>query len=208
MKMLGKTLGAILALGLLGALCIGGYYAVKGIGAVFARLDFQVAAVLAIASVVALAAALIVGISIRRASNSNRAVQFHAERVSAYQLFVEFWEDQVRERRGLKSQSTVRFTERLEKLNRKLVLHGHPSVVQAQTSLLALASIGGRPGRGLRSEFGEALMQIRKDLGSETYGLTAEHLLALTADSGDPEAPTAVRPRRDRQPRISLSPDA
>jgi hypothetical protein len=206
MKMLSKTLGATLALALLGALGIGGYYAVKGIGAVFARLDYQVAAVLAIASVVALAAAIIVGASIRRATKSNRAIQLHAERVAAYQLFVEFWEDQVRERRGLRSQGTVRFTERLEKLNRRLVLHGHPSVLQAQASLLALVSVGGQPGRDLRSEFGEALMQIRKDLGWETYGVTAEELLALTADSGEAEAPTAVRPRRDRQPRISLSP--
>ena len=60
MKVISQTLALLSGLALLAALGIGGYRVILWIGQLFASLDYQVARIMAITSVVALLASIII----------------------------------------------------------------------------------------------------------------------------------------------------
>ena len=126
MKFFGQTLAVLFSLALLGVLGVGGYFALKRIGELFGSMDFQVAAVTAIASVVALLAALIIASSIRQAGKQNTAHQLHTEKAATYQLFIDLWEDLLRHGRDAEERSPDTLSEELLALDRRLLLYGSP----------------------------------------------------------------------------------
>jgi hypothetical protein len=206
MKLISKIVGTIFGFILVGGLGVGGYFSVKLIAERFARMDFQVATVTAIASVVALLAAVIVASSIRLASRENRANQLRAEKAATYQLFIDLWGDIVRQGRGTEDRSLNKLSEELQTLDRLLILYGSPVVVKAHAALQALRRGSGAQNPTVRSQLAKALMEIRKDLGSVTQGLTAQELEQLLLANFDKVSASAkADSHQDYQPRVSIA---
>lgn len=206
MKFFGQTLAVLFSLALLGVLGLGGYFALERIGELFGSMDFQVAAVTAIASVVALLAALIIASSIRQAGKQNTAHQLHTEKAATYQRFIDLWEDLLRHGRDAEDHSPDTVSEEFLALDRRLMLYGSAGVVKAYAALRALERESGAHHPHVRSQFATLLMEIRQDLGAETAGLTAAELLPLLfANADQASAPANASSYQDRTPRVSLT---
>lgn len=171
----------------------------------FASMDFQFATVTVIASVFALLVAMVIASSIREASRQNKANQLHAQKATSYQLFIEQWGSLLRHERGSEDRSPNKLSEDLKTLNHLLILYGSSGVVKAHASLRALERESGAQSPNVRSQFAKALMEIRKDLGSETQGLTVDELQQLLfANSERVSASAKTNDYQDLQPRVSL----
>lgn len=209
MKFFGPTLAVLFSLALLGVLGVGGYFALKFSVELFGSMDFQVAAVTAIASVVALLAALIIASSIRQAAKQNTANQLHTEKAATYQLFIDLWEDLLRHGRDSEDRSPNTLSEELLALDRRLMLYGSSGVVKAHAALRALERESGAQNPRVRSQFTKVLIETRQDLGLETQGLTAEEFLPLLgADSAKTSVPTNAGSYQNLTPRVSLASDS
>jgi hypothetical protein len=205
MKFFGRTLAVIFSMALLGVLGVGGYFALTFFMELFRRMDYQVAVVTTIASVVPLLAAKIIASSIRQASQQNTAHQLHAEKTATYQLFIDLWRDLLRHGRDSEDRSSHTWSEEVLALDCRLSLYGSSGVVKAHAVLRALERDHGAHNPRVRSQVATVLMAIRQDLGLETQGLTAEELLPLLcADSVKTSAPTNASAFQDRIPRVPL----
>ena len=164
-----KTLGLLLGLALIAAIGAAAYFALELTVALFAALDAQVARVTAIGSVVALAASMIVTAGIRDAGRRVKAAQVREQRAATYQLFVDCWADPVNP------------PEKLEALDRLLALYGGVAVIKAHAALRTLAREKGARHPEVASQFGMALLEIRKDLGAaaDIRGISAAELQQL-----------------------------
>jgi hypothetical protein len=206
MKLFGQSLAALFSLALLGALGVGGYFALKFSAELFGSMDFQVAAVTTIASVVALLVAWAIASSIRQASKQNTANQLYAEKAMAYQRFIDIWEGLFRHGRDSKGRDPNELSEELLALDHHLILYGGSSVVKAHVALRALERESGAQHPDTRSQFAKALIEIRNDIGSGTHDLTAEELQRLFfANSDRVRASTTASAYQDLQPRVSLA---
>jgi hypothetical protein len=179
MTIFGQTISILFALAFLGALGIGGYWAIDYIAALFLSMDTQVARVTGVASVAVLLAAALIAGSIRQAGKQFRAIQFQADKAATYKLFIDTWTNLLRERGGSAKQSAFALPEVLQALDQPLALYGSPAVIKAHAAQRALAVERGMQNPEIRSQFSKALLEVRKDLGSDTRGLTAEALQDL-----------------------------
>lgn len=182
MNIFGQTISVLFALTLLGALGIGGYFAIDYIIALFSSMDTQVARVTAVASVVVLLAATLIASTIRQSGKQSRANPLHADKVSTYRLFVDTWTNLLHEGQG-----TIALSEALQALDQPLALHGSPAVIHAHNALRAWVAENGTQDPEAKTRFAKALLEVRKDIGSDTNGLTAEALSRLVLpDPGQP----------------------
>jgi hypothetical protein len=200
-----KTLSVLFGVAFLGALGIGGYFALTYIVERLRSMDFQVAAVVTITSVVALLATKIIVRSMRQASQQNTANQLHTEKAVIYQLFIDLWADLLRHGRDAEDRSPNELSEELRALDRRLMLYGSSGVVKAHAVLRALERDSGVHNPRVRSQVAKVLMEIRQDLGSEIQGLTAEELLPLLADADKASALVPASAYQDLTPRVSLA---
>lgn len=176
MKAITGTISLILTLAILAAAGAGGYFALKYLAGLFKTMNPQVAAVTAVASCVMLLASLIIAASIRKASRQSRANQLRAERDATYKVFMQVWEELLRQP---KDQSPPAFNEELEAVDRLLVLYGSVTVIKAHAALRALLREKGAQHASVRSLFAATLVEMRKEFGSQAQGLLAEELLQL-----------------------------
>lgn len=204
MPIFSKTLTVLFGLALLGAVGLGGYWALQWIIGLFLRLDSQAAAVTGIASVVMLLAAAIIASRIGGATRQSKANQLFTEKAATYDLFIDLWG-----RLFLAGHAGDRNSEQLAEefrtLDRQLLLYGGSNAVKAHVALRALW----REGRMSQSkgwdEFLKALVAIRKDLGLDEPGLTLEDLRQLllpnanvsgsSSESKDPQTNGALTPK-------------
>src|SRR5215831_5654295 len=131
MKIFSQTLSLLFGLALLGALGAGVYFALKYIVGLFWGMNLQVAAVTTIASVVALLAAKIIANSIRHANTLNKVHNIVAEKTTTYQLFIDSWQQLVRQGQALEDRRPTKLSEELQTLDRLLALYGSPGVIKA-----------------------------------------------------------------------------
>ena len=171
MNTFGKAFGGLVALALLAALSAAAYLAFEFVVAQFTGLDAQVARVTAIGSAVALLASMLIASGIRDAATKSKASQIRDQKAATYQLFVDSWNDVIR--RGGTAQENMRALDRL------LALYGGAAVVRSHTRLRAIAQDRGTQHPDVRMQLGEALEQIRKDLGSHGGGISAQELQQL-----------------------------
>jgi hypothetical protein len=179
MKAITGTLSLILSLAVLAGLGVGGYFALKFTAGLFKSLDTQVAAVTAIASTVMLLASVIIAAGIRKAGRESKANRLRAEKDATYKVFMQLWEELLRQGHGSKDQSPPASNEELEALDRLLILYAGVNVIKAHAALRALVREKGTQHPSVRSMFAGTLVEMRKDLGSQTHGLAAEELLQL-----------------------------
>ena len=173
MKIFGKTFGVLVGLALVGALGTGAYLALEFIVSLFASLEVQVARVTAIASVVVLLASMIVAAGIREAGRRSRVAQVREQKAATYQLFVDCWED------------SDTAPEKHQALDRLLALYGGGAVIKAHVALRTIAREKGSQHPDAASQFGKALLEIRKDLGDDGQGITAGELRELVLPVSD-----------------------
>ncbi|MGZ7051738.1 MAG: hypothetical protein ACXVJ0_06765 [Candidatus Angelobacter sp.] len=199
-KVLGNILGALLALALTAALGFYGYLAAKRFVALFARLDFPVAMVTATAAAAVLLAAIIIAGSIRRAGARSREVQLRAGKAEAYKLFIGLWEEMLRP--GQTAEAVVQLARQMQDVNHLLLLHGCITVLKVHAAMQSLNL------PEARTQFADALLAMRKDLGLESRGLDAKELVELLlSDSDKPHSPSRLGAHQDTQPRVSLAPN-
>lgn len=195
MKYIKSTLSAFISLIVLGALGIGGYYALKYVLGIFGRMDFQVAIVAAIASIVILLATLVIARSIRRSSGQHWVNQLHAQKTVTYQFFIDLWQDLIRLGPGSGGEVPDVLSEELLMLDRQLILYGSPGVIKAHTVLRGLDRAEGMRNPDLILKLAEALIEIRKDLGSNNFGFSGkelEQLVLVGADDSRNKLPVNV----------------
>jgi hypothetical protein len=206
MKLFGHTLALLIGLALLGALGVSGYFALKVVIGLFVSMDSEVAAVISIASFVMLMAALIMVSSIRQATKQHQANRLQAQKAAAYQLFIAVWGDIIQEGGGTEDQSLSKLSEELKALDRRLILYGSPVLIKAHTGLQTLHRQNGLRSSNATSQFAGALLAVRRELGSETRGLTAEELQQLLLGSSvETEGSYKANAYLDLEPRVSLA---
>jgi hypothetical protein len=197
MKMIGQIVAVLFGVSLLAAMGFGAYLALQYIGALFAGLDPQVASVTGIACVVALLGALAIASGIGAAIRQSKAVALREEKTATYQLFVDFWENLLRQGRARSDQLPEGLSEKLQLLDRLLALYGGAAVIRAHTALRDLERDKGTQHPDVRARFGEALAAVRKELGADEPRNAArelERLLLPALDAG--EGGTADAPIR------------
>ncbi len=197
---LGNILGVSLALALTAALGFYGYLAAKRFVVLFARLDFSVAMVTATATLALLLAAMVIAASIRSAGTRSREVQLRAGKVEAYKLFIGLWEEVLRP--GQTAEAVAQLSRQMQDVNHSLLLQGCTTVLKTHAAMQSLNF------QEVRTQFAEALLAIRKDLGLESRGLDSKELVQLLLnDSDNPHSPSRLGTHQDTQPRVSLAPN-
>jgi hypothetical protein len=206
MKFLSRILSVFFSLALLVALVVGGYFVLTFLVARLWSIDFQVAAVTASASGVALLAALIIASSIRQARKETKANRLCAEKAATYQSCIDLWADLLRHGHGAGNHSPNALSEELLTLERRLMLYGSSGVVKAHTALRALERDSGAHNPHMRMHVAKMLMEMRQDLGVKTRGLTVEELLPLLlAEADRTSVPGSTSPYENLTPRVSLA---
>ena len=206
MKALSQTFALLFGLALLAALGFGGYRVVIFIAGVFTSLDFQVARITAIASAVALLASIIIARSIRASGKQNQATLPIEERANNYRLMADLWCGLLRQGLGAGDRTGTQSSEDLRTLERSLALHGSPSVIKAHITLRALERDCGTHSPDVRLQFAKLLVEMRKDLGSQTVGLTPDDLQQLLfADSDKGGSSANTNAYQDRQLHVALT---
>ncbi|HEV2861672.1 MAG TPA: hypothetical protein VGX48_11740 [Pyrinomonadaceae bacterium] len=197
MKFLKRVVPALFGLALLSAACIAGYFALKSLAGVLGAAEIQAHATTLLLPAALLLAAHIVGRSVRAASRPGEASQLCAQRAATYQLSVGLWEDLL--------QGRAEPGEDLQAVDRLLALYGSPRVIKAHTTLRAAGRARKPEAKAL---FAAAVMEMRKDLGSETQGLSAEELSTLLLAAREAaDAPVGAAAYQDLRPRVSLAPN-
>jgi hypothetical protein len=200
MKTIGNIFGTLLALALTAALGFYGYLAAKRFVVFFARLDFTVAMVTATASVTVLLAAMMIAASIRRAGAQGREAHLRVDKAEAYKLFIGLWEEVLRP--GQTADAVGRMSLQMQDVNHLLLLHGCTAVLKIHAAMQSPNF------QDARTQFAEALLAIRKDLGLESRGLEAKELVQLLLSESDKTQGSAPSSRlQDSQPRVSLAPN-
>lgn len=170
-----------------------GYIAIDYICTLFLSMDMQVAKVTAIFSVIVLLAAALIFSSIRQASKQISSNQLHADKTATYKLFVETWSKLIRKQTA----SVLSISEMLQTLDQHLALYGSPAIIKAHSSLRALAVESGTNDSGVKEQFAKALLDVRKDIGTDSKGLALKELDGLLrGDHRCPEGDVVVQGSR------------
>jgi hypothetical protein len=206
MKLVGQTLAILFILALAGTLGVAGYFALKFGVELFARMDFQVAAVTIMASAVMLLVAFAIARSIRQASRQKKAHQLFTEKTLAYQRFVDVWVCLLRQGDDAEDRHLSESSKELMALDRHLALYAGSKVLKLYAALRVLARESGSQHPDAKSQFIKALTEIRREFGLDTDDLTAHELQQLFFANADrASASTTVRAYHDLQPRVSLA---
>jgi hypothetical protein len=176
---------------LVGGVGVGAFFGIKRLVAPFQRIDFQPGMLAAIGAVALLLAARIIAGGIRSAG----AQRLHESKAEAYGKFIGLWEELL----GAGHSGDARLARQMQNVNRLLLLHGKASVVKAH------AAMQGMDQTDARAQFGDALLEIRKDLGLDSFGLPPEELVQLLLGDGDDGRGLGdTDTHRERGPRVSL----
>ena len=196
MKLIGQLVAVVFGLALVAALAFGAWLTFRGIGALFAGLDPQVATVTGIVCLIALLAAWMIARSIGAASRRSKATALREDKAATYQLFVDLWANLVRQGRARMDQLPADLSEKLQVLERVLALYGGTAVIKAHTALRRVAHEKGVQQPEVRAGLAQALVAIRQDLGVDTPHNLAHELEQLVGpvDAGGTPQPKGAAP--------------
>ena len=133
----------------------------------------------AIASAVVLLASIIIARAIWQVGGRMNANQLLEGKVATYRQLVDLWNGLVRNERETGDRGRAQSLEELGTLEASLAVYGGTRVLKAHLALRASERGRGRQSPEVRLQLAKLLWEIRKDLGSETVGLTAEDLQQL-----------------------------
>jgi hypothetical protein len=209
MKPISSLIGAVVGLATLAALGYACWLVIHGIVGVFAGLERELASLVAIACVAALTAAWIIGRGGLGPSEKRRKAEaLREEKAATYQLFVDYWESLLRRGRTHSDQIPVDLAGKLHVLERYLALYAGGAVMRAHTSLRELERDKGTHHPDVRVRLCDALIAIRKDLGSEVPPDAVQELERLLLPPAPGTADTPARDSIDARTRTVLAPGA
>lgn len=201
-----QIFSAFLGAALLAAAGFGVYLAAGRGARALSALDLRFAAVALAASLLILLAGIIVARSVRRLGTSGNANAPRAEKAATYQLFVDLWGTLLQPGQAAEGGGPYPWSAERQALTRLIALYGSPGVVKTYAAFCASAGESAADNTQARAHFARTLLEIRKDLGAETRGLTAEELRRLFfADSEEVRAPVKAS---GYQVSLSLAPDS
>jgi len=163
-------------------------------------VDTQVAIVTTIGSAALLTAAAVVARSIARASRGAPVARAIVERTATYHVFVELWEQILRH--PAEAPAGPEAAEEMLALDRLVMMYGSAGIVRAQAQLRASTRVGAAPTAASRAHFINALLRIRRELGSEA-GADLDEFILATAQS--PEHPADLRAPTESGPRVVIA---
>jgi hypothetical protein len=199
-----KTASAVGGVLLVGGLSVAAFVLLRRFMSLIGTIDSQVGAILLLPFSI-LFAAMMMASSIRRAATQGTAKQLGSERSAAYRMLVDVWGSRLRQRRDARDQSAMNVSEELQTLDGLVSLYGSAMVIKAHTGLRGLDQNSWMDADA-RHRFATAVMEIRKDLGSDTDGLSAEDVEQLFFGGSDrARAPVSADGYRALTPHISAT---
>lgn len=202
-RLINRTISVVCVLALLCALGGATFVALKFLLGLADASGADISATTAATLVVVLAASLIVAGGVRGAGKRIEASQLLAPKAATYQLAVALWGRVLPE--GGREQEPAASAEELEAADRLLALYGSASVIRAHGALRAAARGGGAAPKALLTKM---LLEMRRDLGAETWGLRQEELSRLLAGGHEEATPPGSREAfQGAPPRASLAPN-
>jgi hypothetical protein len=182
LKVFNTILGLVFGLALLMALLAGGYLLVRYVVDLPGTLDPPMVTIIAIASVVALLCTTIIASSLKSRDHREHETGTRVERAYIYKQLLSMsnpWDKQKGE--GNSDTNSERF-----RLKQRLAVWGSPGVITAYAKLERRTGQEGPQDDGVQLLLSQLIMEMRKDLGQSTSGLTEGDILDLL-QNGVPE---------------------
>lgn len=189
MNAIATTLAVVLVVALFGALGLGGYYAFDLVAGLFERLESDVARSAVLVAGLLLLAALLVGAAIHRASVGIRAGRLSEEQGASYRLFVDLWGGLIERPAAGGGRDAPALWKDIRALDLMLSLYGSVPVIRAHAALRDQWQARGVLDEAARDEFVQAVVDMRRHLGtlpgSGAAAALRQLLLPATAAAGD-----------------------
>jgi hypothetical protein len=190
MKTINQTFSIFVGLLLLGALAYGGIAAIEYVSSLFMSLDPQLARAATIILLVVLITGWTFSRSVRKAAGQKVRQQLISEIATTYQYFTEYWIRAI----NLKYLSN-NAPETQHDLDRLMALYGSAEAINAHLALRTMFLKKDMQPAEMRTQFGKALLAIRKDLGADSQGLSAKDLAQLLLPEPNPNVESAELPQ-------------
>lgn len=208
MNTISKILGVNIACALICGAGVGAYFGFKYVVRAFNSSKFYVDPITAMAWAVTLLAALIIANSIRRAGQQRGSIHQLKDKSEAYQVFVSLWTALLHTGLGCERRNHPKTEEELKALDGLMVLCASRGVVRSHAALRDLERKYGGQDQRVWAQFAVTLLEIRRDLGLEPFGLKpAEVLQLVLGESGQAHSSSQPVAHQDTQPRVSLEPN-
>lgn len=179
MNAIATTLAVILVVALFGALGLGGYYAFDLVAGLFERLESDVARSAVLVAALLLLAALFVGGAIHRASVRIRAGRLSEEQGASYRLFVDLWVGLIDKPAAGSGRDAQALWKDIRALDLMLSLYGSVPVIRAHSALRDQWQARGVLDEAARDEFVQAVVDMRRHLGTTPGSGAADALRQL-----------------------------
>lgn len=186
MNAIATIFAVVLVVALVGALGLGGYYAFDLVAGLFERLESDVARSAVLVAALLLLAALVVGGAIHRAGVRIRAGRLSEEQGASYRLFVDLWGGLIEKPAAGGGRDAQALWKDIRALDLMLSLYGSVPVIRAHTALRDQWQERGLLDEGARDDFIQAVVEMRRHLGTLPGSAAADALrpLLLPASAG------------------------
>lgn len=189
MNAIATTLAVALVVALAGALGLGGYYAFDLVAGLFERLESDVARSAVLVAALLALSALLIGGAIHRASVRLQAGRLSEEQGASYRLFIDLWGGLLERPAAAAGRDAPALWKDIRALDLMLSLYGSVPVIRAHTALRGQWQERGMLDEGARDEFVQAVVDMRRHLGTVPGSAAVEALrqllLPATAASSD-----------------------
>jgi len=200
MKRIESIAGVVVGFALIAGIGWGAWWLLHSVFGFFTSLDRDLANGAAIVALSILSGAWLIARGAREGSRQAKSNALREEKTTTYQLFLDFWQGLLHRGRTPAGDLPVDLSGKLHLLERLLALYGAAAVMHAHSELRALEAQKGARHPQVRTRLGEALVAIRRDLGSDTplnAAYEIDRMLLPTPETAPP-ASTDTRDARFR----------
>lgn len=176
---LAVVLVVVLVVVLAGALGLGGYYAFDLVAGLFERLESDLARSAVLVAALLALSALVIAVAIHRASVRLQAGRLSEEQGASYRLFVDLWGGLLERPAAGAGRDAQALWKDIRALDLMLSLYGSVPVIRAHTALRDQWQARGLLDEAARDEFIQAVVDMRRHLGTLPGSAAAEALRPL-----------------------------
>lgn len=189
MNAIATIFAVVLVVALVGALGLGGYYAFDLVAGLFERLESDVARSAVLVAALLALSALVIGGAIHRAGARIRASRLSEEQGACYRLFVDLWGGLIERPGAGGGRDAPALWKDIRALDLMLSLYGSVPVIRAHAALRDQWQARGVLDEAARDEFVQAVVDMRRHLGtlpgSGAAAALRQLLLPATAAASD-----------------------
>lgn len=183
------------ALFLLGVLAVTGITTINYARTLYTSLDPQIAHALIASLFAALVVAWFIARVVRKIVVQRMRRQLKDEVTATYQYFVDYWTGAMD--RAEKSDGNP---EALQTLDRLMALYGGTEVLKAHLAMREMQQDRDAKSGEMLTQFGKALLAMRRELGAGTTGISAAQLQQLVMPEPSAVVPAAELPQHEPAP--------